>query len=830
MRTLKKTLCLVLVLAMMVGLCAVGASAAKLDDYSDKDSIQNKEAVAILSALKVLEGDERGFRPADTLTRAEGAAIMTRLHNTNGIGTSSYTDMASAAWAQPYVAYCEAQGIIAGYGDGRFGPQDTLTVAQFAKMLLTALGYKANIEGLTGAAWEINVVKLINKIDLANGLADLDYNAAITRDQAAQMAFTALKSDMVDYDSLVKVTTGDGTQVEVGANADKISNTAYDYRLSDGDHLMQFIETYFSTVKISDKLVKDRFGIPTNYWFKGNDRTDDTWTPAKALCDAPKGEIIKTYAEGIARVTYGTIFTDAGFLAKTTVDVVENGADATSIEIAKGDTALGHSLAKYSGGTALLIKDGSTYTLYVKYPYLAQVSAIVPATESTSKNREIALKVWSKDATNTITTNFESESFAKNDYVLVYPAGLLSTAKADGATILAVAAAAATSGSATAYATRGATVTGVTVDSTKYDFAALGFLGTGAAPALNKDVTAYLSNGYIMGLKATTATAADYVFVLGQTAGVKDAFGKVSADVGYLKQDASTATASLFGAVEGRADTVAAGWYTMSPKGTTTQFNAPAAPFTQKLNAEITNDGTKWSVKASQPQIADGITANNNTVFIIRSGVAGTYATYTGVKNLPTFTGTGTKNTANALINSATGVAAIVYLDLIGATATDASVAPIYLVSNSSSATREVAGVTYHTYSVIKDGQLTTIQDVNNVITAATATGLIVPHFNADGYLTSCEPATANVVANAVYEVGTDVAFSGGVLTYKDGTAKSVMVADDAAVYVYNPAVNPIALISGADAEYIVGKTGKLSLVQTSPANTTIKEIYFIVG
>ena len=47
MRTLKRTLCLALVLVMMVGLLAVGASAVKLDDYKDKDAIQNKEAVAV---------------------------------------------------------------------------------------------------------------------------------------------------------------------------------------------------------------------------------------------------------------------------------------------------------------------------------------------------------------------------------------------------------------------------------------------------------------------------------------------------------------------------------------------------------------------------------------------------------------------------------------------------------------------------------------------------------------------------------------------------------------------------------------------------------------
>ena len=36
MRTLKKTLCLVLVLAMMVGLCAISASAIDFADYKDK--------------------------------------------------------------------------------------------------------------------------------------------------------------------------------------------------------------------------------------------------------------------------------------------------------------------------------------------------------------------------------------------------------------------------------------------------------------------------------------------------------------------------------------------------------------------------------------------------------------------------------------------------------------------------------------------------------------------------------------------------------------------------------------------------------------------------
>ena len=52
MRTLKKTLCLVLCLAMMAGLCCVAASAT----FDDEADIQYKEAVAVLTGIGVLLG------------------------------------------------------------------------------------------------------------------------------------------------------------------------------------------------------------------------------------------------------------------------------------------------------------------------------------------------------------------------------------------------------------------------------------------------------------------------------------------------------------------------------------------------------------------------------------------------------------------------------------------------------------------------------------------------------------------------------------------------------------------------------------------------------
>ena len=76
MRTLKKTLCVILCLAMMVGLCAIGANAITFDDYKDKEKIKYENAVTLLTALKVLEGDEKGGKEGgDNVAayRTEGA-------------------------------------------------------------------------------------------------------------------------------------------------------------------------------------------------------------------------------------------------------------------------------------------------------------------------------------------------------------------------------------------------------------------------------------------------------------------------------------------------------------------------------------------------------------------------------------------------------------------------------------------------------------------------------------------------------------------------------------------------------------------------------------
>ena len=115
-----------------------------------------------MSAVKVIDGYTDGsFNPSATLTRGAAAKIICNL--ILGPTTASalvadaapYKDVPTNHTFAGYIAYCQKTGIISGYADGTFKPANSLTGYAFMKMLLGALGYKADQEGYTGANWSI---------------------------------------------------------------------------------------------------------------------------------------------------------------------------------------------------------------------------------------------------------------------------------------------------------------------------------------------------------------------------------------------------------------------------------------------------------------------------------------------------------------------------------------------------------------------------------------------------------------------------------------------------------------------------------------------------
>ena len=202
MRTLKKTLSLVLVVAMVLGLCVVGASAYnKVEDFTDdvsKIGTAYYEAVGVLTGIGVIDGmTETAFEPQGTYTREQAAKIIAYMMlgkdkaDSLGCTVAPFEDVAANRWSAGYIAFCVEQGIIDGMTETTFEPRETLTGFQWAKMLLCAVGFGVNDE-FTGSSWSVNTAKVAHTVDLfAGDLAGADH-VALRREQAALYAFNVL--------------------------------------------------------------------------------------------------------------------------------------------------------------------------------------------------------------------------------------------------------------------------------------------------------------------------------------------------------------------------------------------------------------------------------------------------------------------------------------------------------------------------------------------------------------------------------------------------------------------------------------------------------------
>lgn len=90
--------------------------------------------------------DDGSFRPENTITREEFAAMICRFMKYDTSASEVFSDVPSEHWAAPYIAAMKANGIISGYEDGSFGLGRNITRAEAIAMINRALGRVPNEE------------------------------------------------------------------------------------------------------------------------------------------------------------------------------------------------------------------------------------------------------------------------------------------------------------------------------------------------------------------------------------------------------------------------------------------------------------------------------------------------------------------------------------------------------------------------------------------------------------------------------------------------------------------------------------------------------------
>ncbi|GEM_PF-2745428 len=197
---MKKTLVILLAIMMLFAFSA-SAMAATFTDTAALTQDQQDD-VAKLAALQILSGYPDGsFKGEASITRAEFAKIACTAAGFGSSGdllkntASAFSDVKAGQWYTGWVNLATTKGLFAGYPDGTFKPNATITESEVVTVLMRLLGYNDNLPG----AWPLDYISQAGKLSVLDNIT-FTGNVAATRLNVAVMTSALLDEFMVVWD------------------------------------------------------------------------------------------------------------------------------------------------------------------------------------------------------------------------------------------------------------------------------------------------------------------------------------------------------------------------------------------------------------------------------------------------------------------------------------------------------------------------------------------------------------------------------------------------------------------------------------------------------
>ncbi len=195
-------------LALITLLCTVIPQSVLGASFSDVDSSNPyHDAIISLSSMGVIKGYEEGgqslFKPDNNITRAEFAVLVSRLLGVEDISYSAYdfTDV-TAHYARNQIQTIYKRGIINGYGDAKFGPDDNITYEQAIKMMVGTLGYGFDAEMFGG--YPQGYIQMAQTLGITSDIT-ASYTESASRGVVSQLMYNSLEVG-------IQRENGDGTR------------------------------------------------------------------------------------------------------------------------------------------------------------------------------------------------------------------------------------------------------------------------------------------------------------------------------------------------------------------------------------------------------------------------------------------------------------------------------------------------------------------------------------------------------------------------------------------------------------------------------------------
>jgi len=321
----KRRIVLFIILSVFLS-TIVTTAAAPMTDIGDNPY---RNAIEQMVELGVLDGKGGGlFWPDDNLTRSEAAKVAMFLAGFDEQDAAQakalpqafndvYAGMGDHEWALGWINLAAGEGIIDGYGDGKYGPGDNLKMAQWAAILIRTLGYETE-----ELEWPTGYDQLAGELGLTEGLEYVS-DSPIRRDQMAQftanVVYNAKRPDGSAIIDLLEGRAGDrpGDTEDQKLESINMSVVFTPQILPEGGG-----QTASITVTVTDKAGKPVEGAKV--WFRASAFEGDKIGERNAQLSQSE---TTTDASGKAMITYTSLAADDKKIVEISVSASKDSID-----------------------------------------------------------------------------------------------------------------------------------------------------------------------------------------------------------------------------------------------------------------------------------------------------------------------------------------------------------------------------------------------------------------------------------------------------------------------------------------------------------------------
>ena len=196
----KRLLTVLLAMTVVCTYFTIPAAASETDEITESNNTYYRgyeQILPLLTELKIMNGDPNGdLRLGDTVTRAEFTKIAVaasdyRNNVASQLSISPFYDVPYTNWSAPYVRVGVTNGLVSGYPDASFRPDNPVTFEEAVTIMLRVLGYS---DSDFGVAWPSGQIGMADNLDMTDNISNIQIGSEMTRGDVAVLVYNTLRT------------------------------------------------------------------------------------------------------------------------------------------------------------------------------------------------------------------------------------------------------------------------------------------------------------------------------------------------------------------------------------------------------------------------------------------------------------------------------------------------------------------------------------------------------------------------------------------------------------------------------------------------------------